>query len=127
MKCISQGLAAPLPFLIVAFPLVKDSVEFRREEARLILVHESRNSILCLAIHLHELAFNLIDLATIFVSKVPSDVHDSLHLQLVVLAKLLLHLDSLISQHHLLKATSLSPSDQCLPQSVSEHLFLQRY
>ena len=102
MKCISQGLAASLPFLVIAFPLIEDSVQLRREEARLVFVDESRNCILCFSIHLHELAFNLVDLASVFVSKVPSDVHDSLHLKLVVLAKLLLHLDSLISQHHLL-------------------------
>ena len=125
MKSISQGLAAPLPFLVIALPLVKDSVDFRREEATLVLVYESRNCILCLAIHLHEFAFDLVDLATIFIGEVPSDIHDSLHLQLVILAKLLLHLDSVISQHHLLKATSLSPPDQCLPQCVPEHLFLE--
>ena len=85
MKCISQGLAAPLPFLIVAFPLIKDSVEFCREEARLVFVNESRNCILCLAIHLHEFAFDLIDLASIFVSEVPSDIHDSLDFELVIL------------------------------------------
>ena len=85
MKCISQGLAASLPFLVIAFPLIEDSVQLRREEARLVFVDESRNSILCLAIHLHELAFDLVNLATIFISEIPSDVHDSLHLELVVL------------------------------------------
>ena len=89
-------------------------------------MHESCDSFRSLLVHLVNFLVHDGKLSSASVSVLPPHLFNSVDLVLIVLNMLRLHGYVLLHGHHLKIPTSLAPSDQGLPQRISQHLLLKR-